>query len=90
MFKTKCLYILSLVVLGVSCGGGGGSSSDETTTSPASSVSINVSIQKVSLVAGMPTTITFPIIGQHEPYTDLTIDLAKTLAAANITVTPTP
>ena len=85
MFKAKLLAVLSLTFLAVGCGGGGGSSSDDTTAVP-----INVSIQKMPLAAGVPTTITFPIHGQHEPYTDVTIDLAKTLSAANITVTPTP
>jgi ABC-type glycerol-3-phosphate transport system substrate-binding protein len=86
MFKAKFLSVLSLTFLAVGCGGGGGGSSSDDT----SAVPINVSIQKIPLVAGMPTTITFPIHGQHQPYTDVTIDLAKTLAAANITVTPTP
>ena len=85
MFKAKLLAVLSLTFLAVGCGGGGGSSSDDTTAVP-----INVSIQKMPLAAGVPTTITFPIHGQHEPFTNVTIDLAKTLAAANITVTPTP
>jgi ABC-type glycerol-3-phosphate transport system substrate-binding protein len=85
MFKAKFLSVLSLTFLAVACGGGGGSSSDDT-----SAVPINVSIQKLPLAAGMPTTITFPIHGQHQPYTDVTIDLAKTLAAANITVTAAP
>lgn len=87
MFKAKFLSVLSLTFLAVGCGGsgGGGSSSDDTTAVP-----INVSIQKMPLAAGVPTTITFPIHGQHGPYTNVTIDLAETLAAANITVTPTP
>jgi len=79
-----------MTALVVGCGGGGGSSFDDTTTSTSSQVPINVSIQKIPLAAGVPTTITFPIHGQHEPYTDVTIDLAKTLEAANITVTPSP
>lgn len=86
MFKAKFLLALSLAFLAVGCGGGGGSSSSDDTTA----VPINVSIQKIPLVAGVPTTLIFPIHGQHDPYTDVTIDLAKTLAAANITVTPTP
>ena len=85
MFKAKLLAVLSLTFLAVGCGGGGGSSPDDATAVP-----IAVSIQKMPLTAGVPTTITFPLHGQHEPFTNVTIDLAKTLAAANITVTPTP
>jgi hypothetical protein len=85
MFKAKFLSLLSLTFLVVGCGGGGGSSSADT-----SAVPINVSIQKIPLVAGVPTTIIFPIHGQHLPYTNVTIDLARTLAAANITVTAAP
>jgi len=83
MFRVKYLSILLLGALSIGCGSS--SSPDQTS----SGIPINVSVQIV-LVANDPTTIIFPIHGPHGPYTDVTIDLARTLEAANFTVSPSP
>lgn len=79
--------IFMLGILGIVASGGGSSSSSD---SPQTSVPISVSLKNVALSAGVPTTITYTIPAPDKPYTDVTIDLAKTLEAANIILTPTP
>lgn len=88
MFRVKYLFILLLGTLLIGCGSS--SSPDQTTTQTSSGIPINVPVQSIALIANDPTTITFPIHGQHGPYTAVTIDLARTLEAANFTVSPSP
>ncbi len=81
--------LLTLVVLVSALGlvhcGGSSSSRSSVETMP-----IDVSLQDVQLLAGQPTTITYTIPAADRPYTEITIDLNRTLRAANVAVTPTP
>ena len=75
-------FILALQLL--SCGGGSSS-----TQSAATQVPISLS-ENVSLTAAQPVAFRYRIPVPDSPYTEVSIDLAKTLDAASITVTPTP
>ena len=86
MFKINTLPPLFIIILLSGCLGGGSSS----TLPPAAEIPVSIELDSVALRAGVPVTITYTIPAPAEPYTDVTINLRKTLEAANITVTPTP
>ena len=86
MFKIKALSLLFIIILLSGCLGGGSSS----TPSTAAEIPVTIDLSDVALRAGVPVGITYTIPAPAEPYNDVTIDLRKTLEAANITVTPTP
>ena len=86
---TKAVVTLLTMVFGMvllpGCGGGssGSSGSSESAAIPA-----NITVADFELSAGVPTTITVTLPKPPDPYTEVTLDLGRTLEEANITVTP--
>ena len=81
----SAVILLSLLMLTsflLACGGSS-SSSDDTVEMP-----VQVSISDQPLTGGVPATFTFTLPPPETPFTEVTIDLAKTLEATTITVTP--
>lgn len=53
-------------------------------------VPVQLSLENIPLSAGVPTTFTYTIDVNGTPYTEITLDVEKTLQAASIVVTPVP
>ena len=79
---------LFLTVLLAGCGGSSSSDDDNADTDTGNEIPVAVSIDNLSLSAGVPTAVTYTIPAPDKPYTEISIDLAATLEAAEITVTP--
>ena len=77
---------LSLMIMLAACGGGGGGSGGGTQTN--SDIPIALSVENEPLSAGVPKGFVYTLPAPSEPYTDISIDLAETLEAAQISVTP--
>lgn len=85
MIKINCLIPVFLFVMLSGCGGGSsGSAHDDLQELP-----VNVSETAV-LTAATPSTFTYELPAPTEPFTEVTIDLERTLEAARIRVTQTP
>lgn len=85
--KTKriTLVYLSLIFVLAGCG-----NSSDSTTKTYTNIPIELSIEDTELSAGVPKTFTYTLPAPSTPYTDISIDLVKTLESANITVTAAP
>lgn len=86
MFKIQTIPALIACILLTACLGGDNASSP----APVTEIPVTINLENLALRAGVPVGITYTIPAPAEPYTDVSIDLRKTLEAANITVTPTP
>ncbi|MCP4430974.1 MAG: hypothetical protein GY806_08360 [Gammaproteobacteria bacterium] len=69
----------------VACGGSSSSSSDDNTSE---TLPVTVNLSNVTLTAGQPTTITHRLSSLAGPFTNIQIDLVKTLESADLTVSP--
>ena len=65
------------------CGGGSSGSSQSSDEIP-----VNVSVEDLELIAGERTTVTFTVPKPDDPYTEITLDIGRTLEEADISVTP--
>lgn len=81
---TFAMMILCFTAALGACGGSS-SSRDQYETVP-----VDVSLRDVTLIAGVPTTITYTIPAATSPYNQITIELNRTVQEANLSVTPTP
>lgn len=81
--KFPCLAALvtTVLVLGA-CGGGGSKSSQQAVEVPA-----RIIIEDIALEAGVPMGAIITLPKPADPYTEITIDIGRTLENANITVT---
>lgn len=89
IFLKRTSFAIVIVLMTSGLGNCGGSSSSSDDDDP-DKVPVNISLKNVPLSAGIPTTIIYTIPAPKDPYTRVTIDLAKTLEDANIVVTPDP
>ncbi len=87
MNKSVQFVSLSLTILLTACGGGGSGGSDGGTQS-STDIPVSLSLENESLSAGVPKGFVYTLPAPADPYTDISIDLAETLDAAQITVTP--
>lgn len=76
---------LSLIILLAACGGGGGSGGG---TQTSTDIPVSLNVENESLSAGVPKGFIYTLPAPADPYTDISIDLAETLDAAQISVTP--
>jgi hypothetical protein len=91
MFKIKYLALVFITVLTIACGGGGGGGgSSDPIDESVIEIPIDFSLQNVSLPAGSPVGIIYTIPKPSKPYTNVTIDLDKTLESAHISVVAIP
>lgn len=88
MIFKRMVFAVFIAMTAISLGSCGGSSSSPAQNT--SMVPVDLSLKNVALDAGTPATFTYTIPAPAQPYTSVTIDLVKTLEAANISVTPTP
>ncbi len=85
-FKTMMVTLLTTVFsIGFLQGCNGSSSSDSSQSFD--EIPVNASVDNLELTAGEPTTLTFTIPKPSDPYTEMTLDIGRTLEEANITVT---
>ena len=75
--------VITLVFLS-GCGGGGSSNS----SGSSEEFHLGAAVDNVALTADVSTTLTFTVPKPDDPYTEITIDIGRTLEEANITVTP--
>jgi hypothetical protein len=79
------LFLIGILSITATGGGGGGSSKDQESYTD---VPIQLSLENVDLNAGVPATFTYTIPVTGKPYTDVTIDLEKTMESVTLEVTP--
>ncbi len=77
--------VFSLFFWLVACGGSSSSSSDDDTSE---TLPVTVNLSNVTLTAGQPTTITHKLPSLAGPFTEIEVDLVKTLESANLAVNP--
>ena len=80
IFTMTAVTVLFLVA----CGGGGSSSS----SGSSDEIPLGLSVDNLDLTAGVPIAFTYKLPKPPDPYTQITIDIGRTLREANITVTP--
>ncbi len=82
MNKSYLAAVFSLIFWLVSCGGS--SKSDDTSDT----LPVSVNLSNVTLTAGQPTTITHQLPSLAGPFTEIEVDLVKTLESADLAVNP--
>lgn len=77
------ILITFILLIGCASSDGDDDSNKQTTNAP-----ISIAIENQELTAGEPVGFVYTVPVTTGPYTEVSIDLAKTLESANIEVTP--
>ena len=93
--KVKSLgVVFSVSLMLMACGGGSGSDADDVTDdqaddAAAGAVPVSIAINDLELRAGTPVAITNNLPAVAEGFSEIRIDLARTLESADIQITTT-